>query len=82
MAPATQVRPPQGLVTFHGAGGPLFSIYNINVLLTIVTFGIYYFWGKVKVQSYLLNQTEVDGAPRSVFGHSRSSQVTGPVAFV
>jgi uncharacterized membrane protein YjgN (DUF898 family) len=49
------------LLTFHGAGGPLFSIYIINVLLTIVTFGVYYFWGKVKVQSYLLNQTEIDG---------------------
>jgi uncharacterized membrane protein YjgN (DUF898 family) len=53
--------PPQGLLTFHGAGGPLFSIYSTNVLLTIVTFGIYYFWGKVKVQNYLLNQTEIDG---------------------
>lgn len=61
MASSTQMTPPQGLLTFHGAGGPLFSIYIINVLLTIVTFGIYYFWGKVKVQSYLLNQTEIDG---------------------
>jgi len=61
MASATQVTPPQGLLTFHGAGGPLFSIYIINVLLTIVTCGIYYFWGKVKVQNYLLNQSEIDG---------------------
>jgi len=61
MQSATQITPPQGLLTFHGAGGPLFSIYIINLLLTIVTFGIYYFWGKVKVQSYLLNQTEIDG---------------------
>jgi len=61
MQPATPKRPLQSLLTFHGAGGPLFSIYIINVLLTIVTCGIYYFWGKVKVQSYLLNQTEIDG---------------------
>ena len=61
MASATQMAPPQGLLTFHGAGGPLFSIYSTNLLLTIVTFGIYYFWGKVKVQNYLLNQTEIDG---------------------
>ena len=58
---ATPLGSSQGLLTFHGAGGPLFSIYIINVLLTIVTFGIYYFWGKVKVQNYLLNQTEIDG---------------------
>jgi uncharacterized membrane protein YjgN (DUF898 family) len=58
---ATPLRSSQGLLTFHGAGGPLFSIYIINVLLTIVTCGIYYFWGKVKVQNYLLNQTEIEG---------------------
>ena len=61
MQSATQMRPPQGLLSFHGAGGPLFSIYSINILLTIVTCGVYYFWGKVKVQNYLLNQTEIDG---------------------
>jgi uncharacterized membrane protein YjgN (DUF898 family) len=55
------MRPGQGLLTFHGAGAPLFSIWIINILLTIVTCGIYYFWGKVKVQNYLLNQTEIDG---------------------
>ena len=61
MASSTQVTPPQDFLTFHGTGGSLFSIYILNVLLTIVTFGTYYFWGKVKVQGYLLNQTEIDG---------------------
>jgi uncharacterized membrane protein YjgN (DUF898 family) len=31
------------------------------MLLTVVTLGIYYFWGKVRVRSYLLSQTEFEG---------------------
>ena len=33
----------------------------MNTLLTIFTLGIYYFWGKVKVRSYLLSQSEFEG---------------------
>ncbi len=46
---------------FHGAGGSLLGIHIINVLLTIVTVGVYYFWAKVRVRSYLLSQTEFNG---------------------
>ncbi|MFQ5839192.1 MAG: YjgN family protein [Candidatus Methylomirabilales bacterium] len=46
---------------FHGTGGSLFGIYIVNIFLTIVTFGVYYFWGKAKVRSYLLSQTEFTG---------------------
>ncbi len=53
-------RPTQRL-SFHGAGGSLFGIHIVNVFLTIVTLGIYYFWAKVRVRSYLFSQTEVGG---------------------
>jgi uncharacterized membrane protein YjgN (DUF898 family) len=46
---------------FHGAGGSLLGIHIVNVLLTIVTLGIYYFWAKVRVRNYLLSQTEFAG---------------------
>src|SRR5512145_2817221 len=46
---------------FHGAGGSLLGIHIVNVLLTIITFGVYYFWAKVRVRSYLLGQTEFAG---------------------
>ncbi len=48
-------------LSFHGGGGSLFGIHIVNVLLTIVTLGVYYFWGKVRVRSYVLSQTEFEG---------------------
>lgn len=50
-----------GRLTFHGNGGSLFGIHIVNVLLTIITLGVYYFWAKVRVRGYLLSQTEVAG---------------------
>lgn len=70
VAPATTERvPPPSEPTvikirrlsFHGTGGSLFGIQIVNILLTLVTLGIYNFWGKVKVRRYLLSQTEFDG---------------------
>ena len=37
---------------FHGTGGSLFGIHVVNVLLTLVTFGVYYFWAKTRVRVY------------------------------
>jgi len=48
-------------LSFHGSGGTLFGIYLVNILLTLVTLGFYSFWGKVKVRSYILSQTEFRG---------------------
>ena len=45
---------------FHGSGGSLFGIQIVNMLLTILTLGVYYFWGKVKVRRYLLSETEFE----------------------
>lgn len=58
--------PPTGVasrrsLSFHGSGGSLLGIHLVNLFLTLLTFGIYHFWGKVKVRSYLLGQTELDG---------------------
>ncbi len=55
--PAQPVRQP----SFHGNGGTLFGIQLVNLLLTVVTLGIYYFWGKTKVRGYVHSQTEFDG---------------------
>ena len=46
---------------FYGKGGSLFGIHTVNMLLTVLTLGIYYFWGKVRVRNYLLSQTEFAG---------------------
>ncbi|MFQ5881623.1 MAG: YjgN family protein [Candidatus Methylomirabilales bacterium] len=67
--PKTQWSPPEGgadlsqarRLSFHGTGGSLFGIHIVNILLTIITLGVYYFWGKVKTRSYILSQTEFAG---------------------
>src|SRR3970040_1427298 len=55
-------------LSFHGSGGSLFGIHIVNVLLTLITLGIYYFWGKVRVRSYLLSQSEFEGDRFSYHG--------------
>lgn len=46
---------------FHGSGGSLFGIHIVNVLLTLVTLGVYYFWAKTRVRVYLLSQSAFEG---------------------
>ena len=48
-------------LSFHGKGGELFVIYLVNALLSIVTFNIYYFWGKTKLRRYLWSHTQFMG---------------------
>ncbi|MBI3458427.1 MAG: DUF898 domain-containing protein [Candidatus Rokubacteria bacterium] len=61
VADATPGGGPRRQLSFHGAGGSLFGIHLVNLLLTLVTLGVYYFWGKTKVRRYLWSQTEFDG---------------------
>ena len=45
----------------HGNGGTLFGIVIVNLMLIIVTLGIYSFWAKVRTRRYLYAQTEFIG---------------------
>ena len=65
--PSSTVRHP----TFHGNGGTLFGIHVVNVLLTIVTLGIYYFWAKTRIRAYLSGQTEIEGDRFAYHGTAR-----------
>lgn len=47
--------------SFHGRGGTLFGIWVVNIFLSLVTLGAYYFWGKVKVRRFLFGETEFEG---------------------
>ena len=81
--PPTEQRPPAGgtdpgpgnhptqRLSFHGAGGSLLGIHIVNVLLTIITLGVYYFWAKVRVRSYILSQTECAGDRFAYHGTGR-----------
>ena len=46
---------------FQGNGGTLFGIQIVNLLLIIVTLGIYYFWAKARTRKYLWSQVEFNG---------------------
>ncbi len=45
---------------FHGSTGSLFGIQAVNVLFTLLTLGIFYFWGKARVRAYLLGASELE----------------------
>jgi uncharacterized membrane protein YjgN (DUF898 family) len=47
-------------LAFHGSAWSLLGIHVMNVLFTLLTLGIYYFWGKARVRAYLLGQTELE----------------------
>lgn len=44
----------------HGKGSELFVIFIVNVLLKLVTLGIYHFWAKTRVRRYLWSQASFD----------------------
>ena len=59
-APA-QPLPPQP-IRFNGRGAEYFGIWIVNLLLTIVTLGIYSSWAKVRRLRYFYRHTEVAGS--------------------
>lgn len=48
-------------LTFHGSGGTLFGIHVVNVLFTLLTLGVYYFWGKTKIRRYVFGESAFNG---------------------
>jgi uncharacterized membrane protein YjgN (DUF898 family) len=67
--------------TFTGSAGEYFGIWIVNVLLTIVTFGIYSAWAKVRRNRYFYGHTQVAGTAFDY--HARPQQILlGRVAVV
>jgi uncharacterized membrane protein YjgN (DUF898 family) len=48
-------------LSFHGSGGTLLGIHVVNILLTLVTLGVYYVWAKTRARRYLFSQTSFEG---------------------
>ncbi len=46
---------------FTGSGGEFFGIWIVNILLSIVTLGIYSAWAKVRTKRYLYGNTNLSG---------------------
>jgi uncharacterized membrane protein YjgN (DUF898 family) len=58
---AALLRPPEPL-KFNGSGAEYFGIWIVNLLLTILTLGIYSAWAKVRRLQYFYRQTELAGS--------------------
>ena len=56
---------------FRGSGAALFGIHVINALLILATVGIYFFWAKVRVRSYLWSESEFEGDRFAYHGTGR-----------
>ncbi|MGH2399196.1 MAG: DUF898 family protein, partial [bacterium] len=75
---------------FYGSGGTLFGIYLRNILLTLITLGVYYFWAKTRTRTYLVSQCEFErdrfawhGTGKELFkGALRLLAVGLPIAFL
>lgn len=50
-------------VHFAGTGSEFFGIWIVNIVLTIVTLGIYSAWAKVRTKRYFNGNTFIDGQP-------------------
>lgn len=59
--------------SFSGSGGEYFGIWIVNILLTMVTFGIYSAWAKVRRQRYFYGNTRLAG--HSFDYHARGLQI-------
>ncbi|OGB23166.1 MAG: hypothetical protein A3I66_09205 [Burkholderiales bacterium RIFCSPLOWO2_02_FULL_57_36] len=67
----TMLEPPVRLerFTFTGSGSEYFRIWIVNLLLTIVTFGIYSAWAKVRRTRYFYDSTRVAGSSFEYHGN-------------
>ena len=47
---------------FHGNGNEYFKIWLVNIILTIITLGIYSAWAKVRRKRYIYGSAQLNGA--------------------
>ena len=56
-------------LSFHGSGQRLFSLQIVNILLIIVTLGIYYPWARASVLKYTFSETDFAGSRFTFHGN-------------
>jgi uncharacterized membrane protein YjgN (DUF898 family) len=73
--------PPQQL-RFTGTGASYFGIWIVNLLLTLITFGIYSAWAKVRRLQYFDRHTELAGSSFDFHGSPQRILIGRIIAFV
>ncbi|SDP82431.1 Uncharacterized membrane protein YjgN, DUF898 family [Rhodoferax sp. OV413] len=58
-------------IAFTGSGSEYFRIWIVNLLLTLVTIGLYYPWAKVRRLRYFYGNTLVEGAALDFHGNPK-----------
>ena len=73
-APAGQVDEPvvEHRLRFVGTGGEYFGIWIVNLLLSILTLGIYSAWAKVRREQYFHRNTLLDGSGFDYHGNPKA----------
>lgn len=66
--PPREPNAPTHHLTFHGAGGELLLIYIKTILLSIVTLGIYSFWGRTRIRAFFAEHTRFDNVAFAYHG--------------
>jgi uncharacterized membrane protein YjgN (DUF898 family) len=61
VVPQPDAQPQTRRLSFHGDGGTLLGIMIVNLLLSVITLGIYQFWGKTRMRAYTHSQLDFDG---------------------
>jgi len=56
---------------FHGSAAALAGLAVTNVLLILLTLGVYYFWAKARMRRYVLGETELEGDRFAYHGTGR-----------
>src|SRR5262249_17970343 len=67
-SPTSSARAPEPL-RFTGTGSEYFGIWIVNLLLTLITLGIYSAWAKVRRLQYFYRHTEVAGSSFDFHGN-------------
>jgi uncharacterized membrane protein YjgN (DUF898 family) len=60
--PAASTTPARIPFEFNGSGSEYFRIWIVNILLTIITLGVYSAWAKVRNKQYFYGNTRLHGA--------------------
>ena len=66
--PAAAAEAPVHRLHHDGRSGELFVIFLVNLALSIVTLGIYRFWGRTRIRRYVWSQTSLLGEPLEYTG--------------
>jgi uncharacterized membrane protein YjgN (DUF898 family) len=52
-------KPPIIRLNYHGKNGEIFRLHIMNLLMSIITLGIYSFWGKTRIRRYMTSHITI-----------------------